>query len=555
MVNIALSILALVMQVTPPPAPPVLVTPAPSPSASALPGPSPSPAALTASSSAIQLHPSQSQVVTVNGASGTITAQVDSPLVTAVVDQNAHTVTVTAAAQPGAGTLTIADSSGASLQLPIRVAFDAGSVAGPIGLRVTGNSIDPNWLQRQVQQVVLQAVRLEPGAAQPQLGEFALPSPFAPGAVAAVAVPVHLAGGDQYFDVDTTATVNLQNVDTPAFDPSLLFYDDDPEKIVADGVLYRNEVTQTAPIRLYYYHQNASDQRALLVVLRAMQTPATVQLIDSSAGPNPDVMTVGHNVSREALLRKASNQGVIVDVTPGAPFIADQFVMKPLDGAAGSIGMKVLSGGAVQVTVLAVPQDALPAQLGAYLDQPALPGDGHHRTGTFQLSNYGADSLAYTVGGSDASTQYGATTPAPAVQPSGRDYGDYGVIRTLTIALSNPSTQPATVYLYERPMGGDVRSNFLVDGSLVELGCARLSQRYQIGQPLSLQPGATSQVVVQTMTDGGSNYPLEVGVTAATPLPTTPPITAPDGCFPKSQPAPQAAPLRLSVASAKLMAS
>jgi hypothetical protein len=95
-------------------------------------------------------------------------------------------------------------------------------------------------------------------------------------------------------------------------------------------------------------------------------------------------------------------------------------------------------------------------------------------------------------------------------------------------------------------MGGVVRSSFLVDGTLVQVGCARLSERYQIGQPFTVNPGK-AQITVQTMTDGGSNYPLEVGLTATPPLPTTPPITAPDGCFPKAQNTPASSPLPVPV--------
>ncbi|HET9096122.1 MAG TPA: hypothetical protein VFN37_05645, partial [Candidatus Baltobacteraceae bacterium] len=48
-------------------------------------------------------------------------------------------------------------------------------------------------------------------------------------------------------------------------------------------------------------------------------------------------------------------------------------------------------------------------------------------------------------------------------------------------------------------------------------------------------------------TDGGSNYPLEVGLSAAAPQPSAPPITAPDGCFPKPQPAVSPAPASSAV--------
>lgn len=545
--NLPALILALAVQITPPPPPPVLATPAPSPSASVTPAnspsPAPSPSPLAVSPAAVNLHPAQSQTISVSSANGVITAQLDTPLATAVVDQNARTVTVTATQQTGRATLTIADSTGATAVVPVRVALDAGSVPASISLRVTGTAIDPAWLQAQVTAALTRAIQLQPGAGAPQIAPIALPALLAPGAAAALPVQVSIAGGAQYFDVAANATVNIQNVAAPAFAPPLLFYDDDPEKIPGEGVLYRNDVTAASPARLYYYHQNTGQPRRLLVVLSTTAAaPATVQLIDASAGPNIDVMSVGHAVSRDFLLAKPRNQGIVVDVVPQTPYVADAFSMKPLDGAAGSIGIRLLNGGPVTVTVVAIPDTPL-AQLEAYLGQAPLPGDGHHRTGVFALDGYGAESLTYAAGGPDAVTQYGAGTP-PSAQPSpdGHDYGDYGVVRTLTFDITNPTGAPATAYLYERPLGGDVRSSFLVDGTLVQLGCVRVPQAYQIGQAYALAPGGRYRVTVQTMTDGGSSYPLEVGMTATPPNPATPPIAAPDGCFPKAPASPQPEP-------------
>jgi hypothetical protein len=230
----------------------------------------------------------------------------------------------------------------------------------------------------------------------------------------------------------------------------------------------------------------------------------------------------------------------VVDVPAGAPFVADDFqTMKPLDGAAGSVGIRIVSGGPVTVTVVAVPPNATAQDIAAFANGPKLPGDGHNRTGVFDISRFGQANIAYTVGGADAQIQYGAATPPAVDPPAGHDYGEYGVIRNLTFDINNSGTAPATVYLYERPLGGAVRSSFLVDGSLVQIGCARASERYQIGQPFLVNPG-NARINVQTMTDGGSNYPLEVGMTTTPPLASPPPITAPNGCFPK--PAATAAP-------------
>lgn len=489
----------------------------------------------------MNLHPAQSASVVVPNATLPLRASLDVPLVTLTAGGNG--VMLTAAQQTGRATLTIVDAAGATVQIPVRVAYDAGTVAPSAMLQVTGNPIDPLWLQTQVQNAIARATQTQPGAVA-KIGPLNLPAALAPGTESVIPVPVQIPGGDQYYDVNGTTNLTLRTIAADAFAPGLLFYDDDPERINAAGVLYRGTVSSSAPSRLYYYHQNTAQPRRLLVVLTATAA-ASVQVIDASAGPNIDVMSVGHAVSRDFLLRKPRNEGIVLDLGE-APYVLRDVAMRAQDGAAGSIGFRLMSGGPVTVTVLAVDPAATAADITTALAQPPLPGDGHHRTGVFDISAYGRETIAYTAGGPDASTQYGATTP-PAMpgSPPGRDYGDYGVMRTIVFDAANPGQAPVTVYLYERPLGGPVRSSFLVDGALVQLGCARLPQPYQIGTPFSLPPGSRSQITLQTMTDGGSNYPLEVGLTATPPQPVTPPISAPDGCFPKpvSAPMPSAVPV------------
>lgn len=548
-------LLALVIQVTPPPPPPALVTPPPSPvpvgSPPAVPSATPVRPSITVSPALVDLHPLQSQSIAIKSGTGPYTLSLDQPLVTATIDQNARTIAIAASQQTGRATLTIYDSTGAFAQIPVRVALDAGIISPTLTLRVTGSPLDPQWLAQLVQKDVTAAVQLQPGAAV-SVQPFTLPPPLAPGAAAAIPVNVHIAGGDRYFDVDGTQSVDLQNVAVDRFSPPLLLYDDDPEKLTQEGVLFRGQVSSSAPARLYYYHENTTGQRELGVVLSA-NVPSSVQLIDASAGPNIDVMSVGHAVSRDFLARKPLDEGIVVDIGPQSPYLAGRFVMNRLDGAAGSIGIRVLSGGPVTVTVVSTGPGGLSSgELTAALAQPQLPGDGHHRTGLFSLQNYADDTVAYTAPGPDAQLEYGAQTPPAAESPgdpvkTGHDYGEYGVIRTVNFQIDNPLDQPQTLYLYERPMGGAVRSSFLVDGALVQLGCARVSDRYQIGSPLVVPPQSSMQLPVQTMTDGGSSYPLELGLTATPPLAAVPPINAPDGCFPKPQasvpvPAPSATP-------------
>jgi hypothetical protein len=537
------SLLAALLQVPPSPTP--LPTTSPTPVVSPSPIVSPTPGAQLSAQPFVadHLYPGGVLAIAIANSTGPINAAIDNPIVTWNVDQNAHTVTLTAAQTLGRAVLTISDGSGQRVLIPVRVAVDAAKLLSQtLSVQYTGNPVDPAWLQRAIQRAVLRNVQSQPGV-QAQTS-FNLPAALAPGSIGAFDAQVQVPGSDTYYPVSALVNVNLQNVAAQTFLPPVLFYDDDPEHVTTEGVLYRGHIDPATPVRLYYYHDNNAQPRDLAVVFSAPSASSTVQLIDASAGPNIDVMQVGHAVTRDFLSRKPINEGLVVTVGLEVPYVAERFAMQPLNGAAGNIDMSILSGGALDVTVLALAQNTPDSAIPALLTQPKLPGDGHHRTGVFNISGYALDSLAYRVGGDDISLDYGLHSPPTVEPPDGRDFGEYGVWRTLNFAVTNPTSQTAALYLYEQPMGGPVRSSFIVNSAMppVEIQCARASERYQIGAPIPAPPGA-STIQLQTMTDGGSFYPLEVGLTATPPSPNPPPITAPNGCFPKPQVSPQASPL------------
>jgi len=113
----------------------------------------------------------------------------------------------------------------------------------------------------------------------------------------------------------------------------------------------------------------------------------------------------------------------------------------------------------------------------------------------------------------------------------GRDDGDYGVVHTIDLTLDNPGTAPAVAYFFFQPPGQIANGTFLIDGKIIDIGCVRRPVNYQV-TTFDLLPGRTYHATVQTMVNGGSFLPIEVGVTATPPV-SAPPEGAPDGCFPK----------------------
>lgn len=492
---------------------------------------------MTVSTSTVNLNPAQQQVVTIAGAAPPLETTLDKKLVTVTADPAGTSVTITATQATGSDVLHVTDAAGASADIAIRVAFNAGTIVPQTTLTVTGNPAQPDWLAHEVATRVAQLTQAQPGA-NVTIGSVAPPAaPLVPGASTQFVIPVQIAGNGQYFDLTGSTTVTVQNTPAAAFLPALLFYDDDPEHLTQDGVLFRGTVSFAQPARLYYYHDDGTDPRRLVVALQSnAQAPTTVQLIDAAAGPNIDVMQVGQSLTKRFLSIKSGNEGTILDL-PQEPYLLTDVPMTSRQLVAGTVDFQVLAGGPATVTVLSVSPGVDPRSL---LDGPVQPDDGHHRTGVFSIAGFGGDRIAYSAGSPDASVVLGDTAPSPKnVDPSakGHDYGDYGVVHTVDLSLSNPGSAPASVYLFLQPTAGPTRASFLIDGAPVDLGCVRVSTPYQV-TVFQLAPSQSSQVIVQTMTDGGSFYPVKIGLTSTPPQPTAPPIDAPDGCFPKPQPSP-----------------
>jgi len=400
---------------------------------------------------------------------------------------------------------------------------------------VTGDPAAPDFVTLQIHAAVQRAIvpLLPPGSLVRVSAILPAPQALDRGFQTSFTVPLTIQTGAGSAPLAATTVVDVTNVDLPGFAPETLAFRDDPERIAADGVLSRTTIARGHPERVYYYHENTGLRRRFCVVLSANDSVLTrVHVVGAAAGPNIDVMTVGHSVTQMFLAREPHDEGSVVAIAGGKPYVERDTIVDPGEGIVGSIDLRLLAGGPVTMTVMAIPIAGNPAD---YLYAPRLAGDGRERHGNFDLAGFAQWIVAYTAGGPDAAYVYGrrqATLPNVDPADAGHDFGDYGVLQRITFDLANPTAKPVTLFLYEKPLGGVVRSSFLVDGTLTDVGCVRVARRYAV---TSYELGAHASAAwdVLTMTDGGSNYPLEIGVTATPPLSTTPRISAPDGCFPK----------------------
>ncbi len=408
----------------------------------------------------------------------------------------------------------------------------AGVIPANLTLAVTGApSTEADVLYAQIQAALDRAIRptLRSGSGIRHGAVVPWPLlPLAAGDRTAVNVTTTIQGDASTAPVSGTTTVTIDNVQVPPPAPTVLFLSDDPEYIVSEGLVFSGKVSAERPARMYYYHSDIGLPRDLDVVLTA-DAPSRVHLVESAAGPDLDVMSVGHAVSRDMLRYERANEGTVVDVAPGRPVVVRHALLLQGEVVAGAVDVQVVSGAAVSVSVVASPAGGRPE---AYVSGPRVGFDGHNRHGVFDLVGFGAINRSYATGDPDVAVQYGSRSATPrnldAADP-GHDFGDYGVVHRITFSLANTTDAPSQVYIYEKPLGGPVRSSFVVDGQLKELGCVRMPKPYLV-TAYQLPPHSTGASTTLTMTDGGSFYPLELGVTGTQPAPYTPPLGSPDGC-------------------------
>ena len=505
---------------------------------------------------------------------------VTSAIATATIDEVRPALVVRAAGPVGGGvappagtsSITVTDAAGASVSASLLVGPNAGFIRDTIAISLVGDP-SPEFASAQIDQAIHRAANILPNA-RIAYTPPSVPLQFVPGSTIVLPVRVHLDGAGTYVDVDATPAISITTTVAPPVAPVSLFYSDDPENVKADGVLFRGEVTQRKPVRLYYYHQALAAGHQIAIVFDSPTGSSQVTVVGHGAGPNPAVMYVGQFATYRYLDDHARGSGVVLDLPVGAAVLvnAGDVALNRADLVAGALDIAVTSGDPARVTVLAYAPGTDPRAL---LDTPELPDDGFQRRGEYDLAQTTTiamtERLAATTAAAaspDSETASPAAAPpsnvppapppvpvpeptfavAPAgtalqnLRPGGRSLGgDYGVLHPVVLTLGNDGDAPGTLYLYEQPITGyPVTTTIAFDGdpAPLRLMCVKVRTHRYLVRAFAVAPHSTTTVTGSYMTDGGSTYPLVFGLTATPPLNVPPSMTDPDGCFPKAVPSP-----------------
>ncbi|HEY0394043.1 MAG TPA: pilus assembly protein N-terminal domain-containing protein [Candidatus Elarobacter sp.] len=504
---------------TPMPAQPVPATEspntAPSPGAPASPGAeTPLPTAtptqppIVIEPPQVAVEPGKTVAARVNGSLGALTATVADPSVATVVVDQAQRVVYVSGVKVGSTTVSVTDSRGVTRDVPVRVAYAAGTVAEETTLRVTGNPSSADYLREAVADAVERAATLRPGVTLalspdrvPIHGDLKIDNRIA------VDVPVHIEGNG-YLPVNGVTHVVVENTALPPIQPARLLVSDYPERLTANGVLFTARLDRAQAQRFLYYHYNPGNEpgrRILLKAHNASNAWGMVQLIEGSAGPGANEMEVGHLSTKRFLVREARNEGRVVPIAPGATV---NLVDHPLPAQAvvsAILQLRLVTGDPLDLTLVA--QDAAAPTDQSIDTTQLLAGGAPHARGVYPVPTFFFD-RTYDVDGEDLEIAIGQL-PLPNLRQGEALSGDYGVEQSMSVVIVNMTRAPRAIALYANPRGGRATGTFIVDGTLVQAHALAAFSKFKIWQE-RINAGTFRRIKIVTMPEGGSSYPLRL---------------------------------------------
>jgi hypothetical protein len=513
---------------TPAPAPPTPPAPGSAPTespsapgaspAGASPGPgeSPSPYATAAPTQPpifveppqVSVEPGKTVAARVNRSLGALTATVADPAVATVIVDQAQRVLYVSGVKVGTTTVTVTDLRGVTRDVPVRVAYAAGTVTDEITLRVTGNPASSDFLREAIERAVERASTARPGATVdvvaetiPVRGDLKIDNRTQ------VDVQVRITG-EGFLNVNGTTHVVVENTALPSIQPARLLVSDYPERLTANGVLFTAHLDRTQAQRFLYYHYNPGTEPARRILLKARNSsnaPALVQVIDGSAGPGTNEMEVGHLSTKRFLVHEARNEGAVIAIPPNTTMNLVDYPLPPQNIVSAILQLRLVSGDPLDLTLVA--QDAK-----APLDQSVdttqlLAGGAPHARGVYPVPTFFFE-RTYDVDGADLDIPIGQL-PLPNLRQGEALSGDYGVEQDMKVVIVNMTRGPRSIALYANPRGGRATGTFLIDDTLVQAHALAAFSRFKIWQE-TINPGTFRRIHIITMPEGGSSYPLRL---------------------------------------------
>ena len=311
--------------------------------------------------------------------------------------------------------------------------------------------------------------------------------------------------GNAPYPAGKTISLTVKNEYVPVIPCEFLAFSNHPEKVVERGLLYEAGLIRHKPVRLRYYHLTDEKVEPHFVGFylgNNTNKPARVHIVESYGGPSKDVMLAGHMNNLKFFDSKEKNLGWIEEIPPHSIRLIRRNLLDPGVVISATADLHLLKGGPLQIYMYA--SDKSDQDLSVAM---ATSKTDRHARGAYPLTRIRAKGT-FSLDGEEAVHTI-ADTPISNIFEGKDIRGNYGVMYEYEFTLKNPYPEERTASFYFQPRGGIATATFSFDDRPVSVGFTRAYEMVRLCR-IKVPAGGSRQVVVKTMPEDASNYPVRL---------------------------------------------
>ncbi|MCC6485765.1 MAG: hypothetical protein IT209_13060 [Armatimonadetes bacterium] len=449
----------------------------------------------------------KSQIIGYSTGPFTVTAE---PAGVATPTVEASGTLVVQGVRPGVALVRVSSPDGTD-QISVTVAKYAGRlVTASIPAEVSGKSVPADVVAEAAWRAARVTCALEPGA-RADVTLAAKPTAMSDSRTRQTVAAIVKMSGAGYLDARVPTTVEVIRTAAPTMPAKMLFYSNNPERVLHPQPLYAAPLTPNESARLLYHHQNGSGQkmRVSIMLVNTSSEVAKIHTIGALADPRQDPVVVGYRAGAQFLQDLHNGVGYDVFLPPKSRSILWTGILDKMETASGILQMRqMLGGNGVLVRVLSEPagitrtaQDITPAEASDY----SLSFSAHqYPRPVRELSE------EYVAGDRWLFIRVGKHA-IPDARESQKLDGNYGVIYKIDLTISNPTPHVKNVQVMFDPTAGVAGVASMIDGQFHGKSHVVGTRELPLAK-YTLNPGEQRKVHMSTVPLAGSNYPATIVV-------------------------------------------
>lgn len=387
----------------------------------------------------------------------------------------------------------------------------AGTVPEKTVLVVTGQAVPRSFLRRAVARLLNQKIGLQPDARI----SYSMPAgslPFELTAGENMIFPVRtIVYGPDYLTVNKSLIMQIEDKTFAPTPPATLIVSNNPENFTGPGTLLKKSFSADGPFRIFFHHHNkgSAPYRLTMNLENLSDEPVYLHVSQGVAGPDANELQVGEAAAYQFLSSLRTGLGEVIEIGPNETYPLISKRVPPQESYSGMLLLTPL--GADQHPRFTLQAEVEPLKPGETPSGLAINEEEKRKPrGIFNNPEIDINA-SYSIGGNYTFIEIGKDDILTDPDTGMPDFGNYGVLYKINVTINNPSSTEQKAHIMFVPQAGPAEGVFLMDGGMVPVPFVEPFTPYPLDR-LTLKPGETRSVVLETIPLGGSFYPVDLVV-------------------------------------------